>query len=110
MIKVIDHEEEKDSATLAVCEKEQTGGNEDKETKESALSTLNQTINTLQTGIKDSTKSIEDNEDSLASNRESQTTETEDRAAEHDAYLKNVGTRPSTHCRQASRTARSRLR
>jgi len=90
MIKVIDHEEEKDSATLAVCEKEQTGGNEDKETKESALSTLNQTINTLQTGIKDSTKSIEDNEDSLASNRESQTTETEDRAAEHDAYLKNV--------------------
>jgi uncharacterized protein YukE len=90
MIKVIDHEEEKDSATLAVCETEQTGGNEDKETKESALSTLNQTINTLQTGIKDSTKSIEDNEDSLASNRESQSTETEDRAAEHDAYLKNV--------------------
>ena len=35
---------------LPRCEKEQTGGNEDKETKESALSTLNQTINTLQTG------------------------------------------------------------
>merc|ERR1719316_1991382 len=90
MIKVIDHEEEKDSATHAVCEKEQTGGNEDKETKESALSTLNQTINTLNTGIKDSLKSIADNEDSLASNRDSQSEETADREAEHDAYVKNV--------------------
>jgi hypothetical protein len=90
MVNVIDREEAKDSNTLAVCETEQTGGGEDKETKESALSTLNQTINTLQTGIKDSTKSIADNEDSLASNRESQTDETADRAAEHDAYNKNV--------------------
>merc|ERR1719182_854439 len=47
-------------------------------------------ITTLTEKTKDSTKAIEDNEDSLASNRESQTTETEDRAAEHDAYLKNV--------------------
>merc|ERR1719409_860355 len=90
MIKVIDREEEKDSATLAVCEEEQTGGGEDKEAKESALSTLNSTINTLTTGIKDSVKSLEDNEDSLASNRESQTEETADREAEHAAFLKNV--------------------
>merc|ERR1719171_3240493 len=90
MIRVIDREEEKDSATLAVCEEEQTGGGEDKEAKESALSTLNQTINTLQTGIKDSIKSLEDNNASLASNRESQSTETTDRAAENNAYIKNV--------------------
>jgi hypothetical protein len=90
MINLIDKEEAKDTATLAVCEDEQTGGNEDKDTKESALSNLNQTINTLQTGIKDSLKSIADNEDSLASNRESQTDETADREAEHAAYLKNV--------------------
>merc|ERR1719453_1934430 len=87
MIGVIDREEAKDVATLAVCEDEQTGGGEDKETKESALSTLNDTFNT---GIKDSTKSIEDNEDSLASNRESQAEETADRAAENSAYIKNV--------------------
>merc|ERR1719261_1716537 len=87
MIGVIDREEAKDGATLAVCEDEQTGGNEDKETKESALSTLNDTINTLNTGIKDSTKSIEDNEDSLASNRESQA---EDRAK---VYREAIGDR-----------------
>jgi hypothetical protein len=90
MIKVIDREEAKDTATLAVCESEQTGGGEDKEAKESALSTLNQTINTLNTGIKDSIKSLEDNNASLASNRESQTTETADRGTENAACIKNV--------------------
>jgi chromosome segregation ATPase len=89
-IKLIDDEEKADVLKKDVCQKEQDTNTENKDAKESDMSTLEDQINGLEVTITDTKTSIETATADLQVNRASQKSTTETRAAANAQFVQSV--------------------